>query len=195
MKYHRRLTKFGQKRARAPFQLRAASRTPPQRSRRPRKATLPTESARAPSTGGPPRSSQARPANLLADRAAGSRRAHESARPVTPVARGGASRTGRKANPQACLRPAGQRQEALMRPLPAGGHATTYLCPRPRPRRVHFPLLPGPDGGERREVGVALPHLRQLLLLHLRFERETRVSSHDLTCARHESDRHQTIFV
>lgn len=136
-----------------------------------------------------------RPANLLAGRAAGSRRAHESARPGMQVAQGGASHTGRKADPQACPQPAGQRQEALTRPLPAGGHATTYLCPRPRPRRVHFPLLPGPDGGKRREVGVTLPHLRQLLLLHLRFERETGASPHDLTCAYHDSDRHPTIFV
>lgn len=95
---------------------------------------------------------------------------------VIQIPQGRATRRCTKAS-RVCLPPAPRElsREGLPRPLPAlERRCATYLRPRPRSRRVHFPLLPGPDGGERCEVGVALPHLRQLLLLHLCFGKETR---------------------
>lgn len=66
--------------------------------------------------------------------------------------------------------------DALSSELPgagATGHSrlrrtrSRALCTRALNGRVHFPLLSGANGCQRRQVGFSLPDLSQLLLLHL----------------------------
>lgn len=74
--------------------------------------------------------------------------------------------------------PESSRGAALV--FPAGSQGVlsllwvhTYLSSyAEQPRCVQPPFLAGPDGRQRRQVGVPLPHLGQLLLLHLQHRKQ-----------------------
>lgn len=52
-----------------------------------------------------------------------------------------------------------------------------YLCISAKSRRVEFPLLPGSDSSQRRQVGISLSDLSKLLLLHLYTEISLKLAS------------------